>query len=243
MVCISAWLGRHVESDVSEESQSRHGSVYEQIGTTFLHDLSNLLHLVPIEAFASAVELLVEARRRHRRVYVIGNGGSAATASHLVCDLVKATRAPGKEPMRVFALADNASVLTAWANDTSYDRVFAEQLVGCLDCGDLVVAISASGRSPNVIAALHVARSAGVRTIGLLGFSGGEALELVDVPIHIGCHDYGLVETIHLGIVHAFAAALMTASPGHLLPDGESLSGTSYSPSAAADHRHARVIE
>ena len=120
-------------------------------------------------------------------------GGSAATASHFVCDLVKGARVAGIAPMRAFALAE---------------RNFAEQILALAEPEDIVVVISAGSNSPNILAALEAASSCGAWTIGLLGFDGGAAKELVDVAIHIPCRDYGLVEDTHGAIAHALTTTI-----------------------------------
>jgi D-sedoheptulose 7-phosphate isomerase len=179
--------------------------------TDYLLALTNVLTLVPGDALDRAIDLLLDARVNGRRVYIIGNGGSAATASHFVCDLVKTARVTGFEPLRVFTLADNAPLLTAWANDAAYDRSFAEQILALVEPDDVVIALSASGNSPNIIAGLAAASSIGARTIGLLGFDGGAARHVVDVAIQVPCNDYGLVEDTHAAIGHAITAAIRQA--------------------------------
>jgi D-sedoheptulose 7-phosphate isomerase len=176
--------------------------------TDYLAELARALALVPGEALTQAIALLLEARARRRRIYVIGNGGSAATASHLVCDLVKTARVAGRAPLRAFALADNTPLLTAWANDSAYERCFAEQVLAVVEPGDVVIAISASGNSPNIVAGLSAGAAAGARTIALVGFDGGAACQVADVAIHIPCHDYGLVEDTHAAIGHAITATI-----------------------------------
>jgi D-sedoheptulose 7-phosphate isomerase len=165
------------------------------------------LPLADIAAFASAVE---RAYRDDRQVFVIGNGGSASTASHMACDLAKniypARALDGIRRFRVLSLTDNVALITALANDCGYDRVFAEQLSYYLRPGDLVVAISASGNSPNVLEALAAARAAGARTAALLGFGGGRARDLADVAVVIDSGDYGHVEDAHLVVNHLVTA-------------------------------------
>lgn len=188
---------------------------------TYLARLAEVLHRVPREPICRALELLREAQRTGRRVYIMGNGGSAATASHMVCDLTKTARLEDRPPLRVFALADNAPLVTAWANDTAYERVFAEQLAALVEPGDVVVALSASGKSPNVVAGLKVAAARGARTIGVVGFDGGAVRHLVEVAIHVPCHHYGLVEDAQMAVGHALTAALRglpLAAPG---PSGD----------------------
>jgi D-sedoheptulose 7-phosphate isomerase len=194
----------------------------------YLDDLQRVLPLVPTKALGEAIELLLEARTAGRRVYIIGNGGSAATASHFVCDFIKTAHVAGFAPLRVFALADSTPLMTAWANDRSYERSFAEQIAALVERKDVVIAISASGNSPNVVAALKAATAVGAYTIGLLGFDGGAAIELVDIAIHIPCHHYGLVEDAHAAIGHAMTAAIrdvLTHEPADL--HGAALAGVS----------------
>lgn len=174
----------------------------------YLAELADVLSLVSADALARAIELLLEARANGQRVYVMGNGGSAATASHLTCDLVKTARVGGMAPLRVFSLTDNTPLLTAWANDSSYEQSFAEQVIALVEPDDVVIAISVSGNSPNVVAGLTAAAAKGARTIGLLGFDGGAARHIVDLTIHVPCNNYGLVEDTHAAIGHALTAAI-----------------------------------
>jgi D-sedoheptulose 7-phosphate isomerase len=181
--------------------------------TDYLADLAGVLALVPSEALDLAAGMLLRARAEGRRVYVLGNGGSAATASHFVCDLVKTAQVAGLSPLRAFALGDNIPLLTAWANDRAYERCFAEQVAALVDAGDIVIGISASGNSPNVVAALRSAAERGATTIGLLGFDGGAARALVDLAIHVPCDDYGLVEDAHSAIGHVVPAQRQQRRP------------------------------
>jgi D-sedoheptulose 7-phosphate isomerase len=182
------------------------------VATRHLARLAETLLRIPAEPLGRAVDLLLAARAAGRRVWVFGNGGSAAIASHLVCDLTKTAARAGEAPLRSFALTDNVPLLTAWANDTAYERVFAAQIEMLVDPDDVVIAISSSGRSPNIVAAVRSARDRGARIIALVGFDGGPALDLADVAIHIPVHDYGIVEDAHMAVGHAMAAAVR-ASP------------------------------
>src|SRR5919202_788797 len=128
-----------------------------------------------LDKVTEVIDLLLEAHAGRHRVYVMGNGGSAATASHFVCDLSKTARVEGQAPLRAIALGDNGALLTAWANDTAYDRVFSEQIVCLVEPGDVVLAISASGNYRNILAGLQAARAQGVQTVALVGFDGGVA--------------------------------------------------------------------
>jgi D-sedoheptulose 7-phosphate isomerase len=176
--------------------------------------LASVVGQVDGEALSEVIEYILEARATGRRVYVMGNGGSSATASHFVCDLVKTAQVAGLAPIRAFALADNVPLVTAWANDHAYERIFAEQINALVEDGDVVVGISASGNSPNIVAGLIAAREKGAHTIALVGFDGGDARDLADVAVHVDCHDYGLVEDTHAALGHAIAAALRAALLG-----------------------------
>lgn len=181
--------------------------------TRHLARLAETLLRVPSEPVGQAVDLLLAARAAGRRVWVFGNGGSAAIASHLVCDLTKTAARAGEAPLRSFALTDNVPLLTAWANDTAYERVYAAQIEMLVDRDDVVIAISSSGQSPNIVVAVRSAQARGARIIGLVGFDGGPTLDLADVAIHVPAHDYGIVEDAHAAVGHALAAAVR-ASPG-----------------------------
>jgi len=150
------------------------------------------------------VELL-RAYEQGRKVYLLGNGGSASLASHFACDLAKgiATAGGRRQRFQAISLTDNTAVLTAWANDTSYDQVFAEQLRNVVRPTDIVVAISASGNSPNVLLALEVARELEAFNIGLTGFEGGKMKALCDLCVVVPCDNMQIIEDLHVGIAHA----------------------------------------
>ncbi|MFI1599369.1 MULTISPECIES: SIS domain-containing protein [Streptomyces] len=177
--------------------------------TAFQNLVADAALAVESAAFASAVRLFDSVRTSGNCLYAIGNGGSAATAAHLACDLAM-TSGPQAAGLRTNALTGNTPLLTALANDVGYDRVFSEQLARLLTPGDVVVAISVSGNSPNILEGLKTARARGVPTVGLLGGSGGSAAALVDVPLLVDSEVYGVVETVHLGLVHSLALALGT---------------------------------
>jgi D-sedoheptulose 7-phosphate isomerase len=160
-----------------------------------------------VAALAAAIEA---AYREDRQLFLIGNGGSAANASHMACDLAKniypAHAGPGVRRFRALSLTDNVGLITALANDCGYDQIFAHQLSYYLRPGDLVIAISASGNSPNILAALAFARDAGARTAALLGFGGGAARDLADVAVIVDSYDYGHVEDAHMVVNHLVTA-------------------------------------
>ncbi len=176
-----------------------------------INDVRTVLSAIPIDAIERAVGIILDAYDNGAHVYVVGNGGSATNATHFACDLSKATIVDGRARLRVTSLTDNVALLTAWANDTSYDRVFSEQLTNLLDPGDVVIAISASGNSPNVVSAVLAARLMRASTIGLVGFAGGRLLEAVDAAIHVPSNDYGVVEDCHSVIEHAITVSTRKA--------------------------------
>lgn len=178
---------------------------------THLDQLQKLVSQVPMDRLEAALDLLLSARTEARRVYVMGNGGSASTAAHFVCDLQKTATISGHAPLRTYALTDNMALMTAWANDTRYEMVFAEQICVQVDPGDVVIAISVSGNSPNIVAGLEAARQRGARTIALVGCDGGAAGRLADVTVHIPSSDFGLVEDVHSSLGHALTAAIRQA--------------------------------
>jgi len=182
----------------------------------YLDSFSELMDQFPSQQVVAANGALLEAYRLGYKVYIVGNGGSASLASHFACDLEKT--AIGADPRKVekrfqvTSLVDNVAALTAWANDESYECVFAERLKGRAGRKDVLLVISASGNSPNVVMALETARSLGMTTIGWLGFSGGKALGLCDFPVHLPSNDYGLVESMHALIGHLTTGWLRRAT-------------------------------
>jgi D-sedoheptulose 7-phosphate isomerase len=161
----------------------------------------------PIALERIAQELL-KCQARGRVIFTIGNGGSAATASHFACDLAKGTRDGGPPTFKVLSLTDNIPVITAWANDRSYDDVFAEQLAALASPGDLLVAVSVSGTSRNVVAAAKMARSCGMTVVSLTGRTGGKLASLSDVVVKVPSSGMELVEDVHMIIAHSLCVTL-----------------------------------
>jgi D-sedoheptulose 7-phosphate isomerase len=174
----------------------------------YWHELVCAMQAMPFDMLASAAELLLDCHRRGSTIFILGNGGSAATASHFACDLAKGTQVPGLPAFRVMPLSDNVPLLTAWANDTSYDRVFAEQLATLVRPGDVVVAISASGNSPNVLAAARAAQESEAIVIALTGQCGGQLYQLADLTIRVPAQLIEQVEDAHLVIAHSLCVVL-----------------------------------
>jgi D-sedoheptulose 7-phosphate isomerase len=149
------------------------------------------------------VDVLVEAYETGSMIYLFGNGGSASLASHFACDLGKGTANGTGKRFRVLALTDNVPLMTAWANDSRYEDIFAEQLVNLVRPKDVAFAISGSGNSPNVLRALRVAREAGAITVGLGGFHGGKMKELCDVSMIVPSDNMQIIEDLHMSTAHA----------------------------------------
>jgi len=170
------------------------------------------------EGIARIVPVLVAARAADRTIYFFGNGGSASTASHFVCDIGKATiRGEGKR-FRCVALVDNVESLTAWANDAEYSRVFSEQLATLAHPGDVAFGISGSGNSPNVLKAMEVAPRLGLRTIGLTGMGGGKLKGAVEIPVVVPSNNMQHIEDVHLLICHLLTSYLRDEVPAASAP-------------------------
>ena len=167
-----------------------------------------VLDTVPFKAVDDVVDILVEANRKRKTVYIFGNGGSAATATHFGCDLAKRPIVEGQPRFRVVALTDNNALMTALSNDLSYDAVFAEQLAPLVNPGDVVIGISGSGNSENVLNAIQVAHNAGAITVGFCGFDGGKLKPMVDYPVHVDFRNMAMVEDVHLMLEHAICEKL-----------------------------------
>ena len=168
----------------------------------YLDRLSDSLKDIPADAVSELGDILYRAYHMRAAVFIVGNGGSASTASHMAADLAKNTIGPHMIRFRVLSLNDNMSLMTALANDEGYENVFREQLVNLIRPSDVLIAISASGNSPNVVRAIEYAASRNAQTVGLLGFDGGKALDLVDRAIHVRSRDYGVIEDAHLVLNH-----------------------------------------
>lgn len=178
----------------------------------YIIDLKETLDLLPLDRIEAAIDVLHKARLNGRHIFVMGNGGSASTASHMVCDLGKNTRIPGWPPFKVIGLADNMASFSAYANDEGYASVFAQQLAPFVQPDDIVVAISTSGNSANVLQAVQLAREAGAYTIGFTGFNGGQLGALVDLDLHVPSHCIEQVEDIHLMLEHLMVTVLRELS-------------------------------
>ena len=174
----------------------------------YVGELHEVLKRLPFAEINAAIDRLHEARLMGKKTFILGNGGSATTASHFVCDLGKNTRVENWPNFRVIGLSDNMALLSAYANDDGYETVFARQLDGLVERGDLVIAISTSGNSENVLQAVGYAADQGAVTVGMTGFDGGQLSEMVDLHIHIPSHTIEQVEDLHLMVEHLICKAL-----------------------------------
>lgn len=190
----------------------------EAYAKAYFQYLSKLLDRLDTKSIAQLVKELEDAYRNDNTVFVIGNGGSAATASHMAndlgCDVIKKAKCP--KAFRTMALTDNNSVMTAIANDDGYNNLFVNQLRIHYRRGDKLIAISASGNSPNVVEAVEWVKEHGGKTIGLTGFDGGKLKEICDQVIHVDTPkgEYGPVEDIHMVLDHLIGTWLQYRMQG-----------------------------
>lgn len=172
----------------------------------YISHLQGVLERLNLDDVRESIAYVMAAYHADKQIFVVGNGGSASTASHLACDLGKGTHIPGKRRFRVISLTDNVATMTAWANDVCYEDVFVEQLKNLVNPGDLVIGISASGDSENIIRAIRYANEVGCKTIGWCGFGGGKLAGLTDVSVVTDSYEYGPVEDVHHILNHVLHA-------------------------------------
>jgi len=173
-----------------------------------LTSVGDCIRCLPIEHIERVAEALRKRSLNNKRVFVAGNGGSAATASHMANDLMKTASFGTGNMLKVLALTDCVPLLTAFANDDGYENVFAKQLTALADAGDMLILISASGNSKNLLLAADVAHKKGVEIVSFLGMGGGKLLEESDLAVVVASQDYGAIEDIHLIINHALTKVL-----------------------------------
>ena len=176
----------------------------------YLDYLGEVLSRIDTGEIATFVDIILDARERGARIFFLGNGGSAATASHFANDIAIGTRTGGVKPFRAESLTDNVAVVTAIANDDGYEKVFVQQLQTRMQPDDVVVAISASGNSPNTVRALEYADANGAVTVALTGFDGGRLRVIARHVVHVptGKGEYGPVEDAHMVLDHLIGAYL-----------------------------------
>ena len=177
----------------------------------YTSQLNEILNALPADKFIEINNVLQDARETGKQIFVIGNGGSAAAASHMVCDFGKNTRQPGKNRMRAICLNDNIPSVMAYANDEGYDVIFSEQLLALGKPGDILIAISGSGNSANILKALETAHQMQIKVIGLTGFKGGKMKALTDICLVVPSDSMEMIEDVHLIINHILAGLLRGA--------------------------------
>ena len=175
---------------------------------TYLKQLAKAVEELPRDVIWSVIDVLMDAWRRGSRVFLLGNGGSAATASHMANDLNKATIVPGQPRFKAIALTDNVPLMTAWGNDSAYENIFVEQMLNFLEPNDVAIGISCSGNSLNVLRAMQVARENGAVTIGFTGWEGGRLRHLVDHCIAVPAQYIGQQEDGHMILDHLITCTL-----------------------------------
>jgi D-sedoheptulose 7-phosphate isomerase len=171
--------------------------------------LVDVLQFIDMDEVAKLIDSLEAARADNRQIFVCGNGGSAATASHFATDLGKGASSGREKRFRVLALTDNLPWISALANDLSYSAVFVEQLKNYARPGDLLVAISGSGNSPNILSAVGWAKENGLITIGITGTPGGALVKLAEHPVCVGDSHMGRIEDAHFFLLHMIAYHFM----------------------------------
>jgi D-sedoheptulose 7-phosphate isomerase len=178
------------------------GGLMRDSSFEYIEHLKRVLDEFPHLHFERLIDVLLSAYHNEQHIFVMGNGGSAATASHWVADLNKGCCLDQKKKFRMMSLSDNISSMLAYANDISFDGIFVEQLKNFFVPGDVVIGISGSGNSKNVLNAIDYANDHGGITVGLCGFSGGQLYRSVEVPILARVKDMQIVEDIHMVVVH-----------------------------------------
>lgn len=174
----------------------------------YLSSLQQTMDELPKENIVAVIELLQAARLDGRQIFIMGNGGSASTATHFVCDLAKNTRKSGLPHFKVIGLTDNMALFSAYANDEGYENVFSQQLANLVLPGDIVIGISASGNSKNVLNAIELAKIRSATTIGFTGFDGGQLAKMVALNVHVNSNIIEHVEDIHLMLEHMIVKAI-----------------------------------
>lgn len=187
---------------------------YEKEIKEYYQSLANTFEKLDYKEISLAMNALVNCYENGGTVYVFGNGGSSSTASHMVCDFNKGVSMKKSKKFNFVCLSDNTPILTALANDVSYEDVFAYQIERILNSNDLILAISGSGNSKNIIKAIKVAKDAGVKVIGMTGYDGGQLYKMADYHLHAPINDMMKAEDIHMSFDHMMATILL-----HVLDD------------------------
>ena len=180
---------------------------------SYFTELEQMLRDISQAHLQDILSLLEETYRNGHRIFIMGNGGSAATASHFALDLAKNTIMPGAPRLKAISLTDHVPLITAWSNDTAYEHIFEEQLANMIEPGDLVIGISTSGNSPNVINALHLAKKSCAATAGLLGAKGGLIKTIVDAYVLAPGQNIEQEEDAHMILTHIITRHMREVVP------------------------------
>lgn len=183
-------------------------SIHENNIRSYFEEITDILGRMEVAPIEAAIELLHQARLEGRQVFIFGNGGSASTASHMACDLSKNTRHEVLPPFRVIGLTDNMALFSAYSNDEGYENAFVQQLSNLVQPQDVVIAISTSGNSTNVLRAVELAHVRAAQTIAMTGFDGGRLGPMVRIHLHVPSDCIEQVEDIHLILEHLIARTL-----------------------------------
>ena len=205
------------------DQEGKGDKALEAINNYFV-ELERMIESISLPQLEAVLRLLEEAYRNGHRIFIMGNGGSAATSSHFALDLAKNTILPGAPRVKAISLTDHIPLITAWSNDTAYEHVFAEQLANMIEPGDLVIGISTSGNSPNVINALQLTQRLGGVTIGLLGAEGGRIKDIVDAYVLAPGQNIEQEEDAHMILAHIITRHMRSVVQkiGRYAPDGGS---------------------
>ena len=188
------------------------GNNCTELMNRYFSDMRELLTKLPVLEIEKVIKVIAKARDDNHRIYIFGNGGSSATASHMVCDFAKGSIRPGKNRVKVFSLTDNTPLVTSLANDSAYENIFAEQLENYIEAGDVAIAISGSGNSKNILKGIAVAKAKGAITIGLTAFNGGQLKGLVDIAVLVPVNNMEQAEDTHMILDHIITVCLRSAS-------------------------------
>jgi D-sedoheptulose 7-phosphate isomerase len=187
------------------------GTMKNDFSIGYLTKLKELLDIFPHDTFEEIGRVLMSAYKDEKHIFIMGNGGSGATASHFACDINKGCCFELEKKFKVICLNDNIPSILAYANDLSYDKIYVEQLKNFLRPGDVVIGISGSGNSENVLQAVSYAKEKGAITIGLAGFDGGKLARISDLPFVAAIHDMQKVEDVHMIVIHMLMQYLSKA--------------------------------
>ena len=177
----------------------------------YFESMTKTMGEIDHSAVARVIDIILDAYKSDSQVFVFGNGGSASTASHFACDLGKGASVKGQRRLRIMSLNDNMAHFSAIANDMGYENIFLEQLKNLLNRGDVVIGLSVSGNSPNILKAMRFARRKGATAVGWIGNAGGKLEALTDAAIVVSSRDFGLVESLHMILEHLIAHSVHEA--------------------------------